>query len=55
MGQTPARVNYRFVLSFRTEEERLKWVATDLHQRSWPGIENTLASTDYTVTLFDSY
>lgn len=55
MGQTPAHVNYRFVLSFRTEEERLKWVATDLHQRSWPDIESTLASTDYTVTLFDSY
>ena len=55
MGKPPARLNYRFVLSFRSEAQRQAWVATDTHQHVWPTLENMLASKDYTVTLFDSY
>jgi heme-degrading monooxygenase HmoA len=54
MGQAPAGVNYRFVLIFQSEELRQKWVATDLHQKAWPTIENTLSTKNYTVLLFDA-
>ena len=53
MGGAPDGVNYRFVLSFQSEEQRKAWVATDTHQKVWPTIENTLKSKDYRVLLFD--
>jgi hypothetical protein len=52
-GSAPAGVNYRFSLTYRSEELRQKWVASTEHQRVWPTIENTLASKNYTVLLFD--
>jgi heme-degrading monooxygenase HmoA len=53
MGTAPAGVNYRFVLTYQSEELRQKWVASDVHQKVWPTIENTLATKNYTVMLFD--
>jgi len=53
MGKAPAGVNYRFVLTFQSEELRQKWVASDVHQTVWPRIENMLSTKDYTVMLFD--
>jgi hypothetical protein len=53
MGKAPAGVNYRFALTFQSEELRQKWVASDVHQRVWPTIENTLSAKDYVVMLFD--
>jgi hypothetical protein len=53
-GKAPAGFNYRFVLTFATEELRQKWVATDTHQKVWPTIENTLANKNYNVLLYDS-
>jgi heme-degrading monooxygenase HmoA len=52
-GEAPAGANYRFVLSFASEELRQKWVASDVHKKVWPTIENTLKSKNYTVLLFD--
>ena len=52
-GQSPAGVNYRFALTFQSEELRQKWVASDVHRRVWPTIENTLSTKNYTVLLFD--
>jgi heme-degrading monooxygenase HmoA len=52
-GSAPAGVNYRFALTFASEELRQKWVASDVHKKVWPTIENTLSSKDYTVLLFD--
>jgi hypothetical protein len=52
-GSPPAGINYRFVLSYQSEELRQKWVASDTHQKVWPTIEKTLRSKDYTVLLFD--
>jgi hypothetical protein len=52
-GSAPAGLNYRFSLSYRSEELRQKWVASPEHQRVWPTIENTLSSKNYTVLLFD--
>jgi hypothetical protein len=53
MGKAPAGVNYRFALTFQSEELRQKWVASDVHQKVWPTIENTLSTKNYTVMLFD--
>ena len=53
MGKAPAGINYRFALTFQSEELRQKWVASDVHQKVWPTIENTLSTKNYTVMLFD--
>src|SRR5436190_23675439 len=53
MGKAPAGLNYRFNLTFKSEELRQKWIASDVHQKVWPTIENTLTTKDYTVLLFD--
>jgi heme-degrading monooxygenase HmoA len=53
MGKAPAGVNYRFALTYQSEELRQKWVASDVHQKVWPTIENTLSTKNYTVMLFD--
>ena len=52
-GNAPAGVNYRFSLTYQSEELRQKWVASPEHKKVWPTIENTLTSKDYTVLLFD--
>jgi heme-degrading monooxygenase HmoA len=52
-GNGPAGVNYRFSLTYRSEELRQKWVASPEHQKVWPTLENTLSSKNYTVLLFD--
>lgn len=52
-GSAPAGLNYRFVLTYESEELRQKWVASETHKRVWPTIEKTLSSTNYTVLLFD--
>ena len=52
-GSAPPGANYRFELTFASEELRKKWVATDTHQEVWPTIEKTLKSKDYIVLLYD--
>jgi heme-degrading monooxygenase HmoA len=52
-GNAPAGLNYRFVLTFTSEDLRQKWVASETHKKVWPTIEKTLSSTNYTVLLFD--
>jgi hypothetical protein len=53
MGAAPAGLNYRFALTYQSEELRQKWVASPVHQKVWPTIENTLTTKNYTVLLFD--
>jgi hypothetical protein len=53
-GSAPAGMNYRFQLTYESEEMRQKWVASDIHKKAWPTIEKTLSSKNYTVLLFDS-
>lgn len=55
MGKPPAGVNYRFALTFQSEELRQKWIKTDVHQQVWPPIEEMLTTKDYSVHLFDAY
>lgn len=46
-------VNYRFQLTFESEEARQKWIASPTHKRVWPLIENTVLNRDYLVLLTD--
>ena len=52
-GSAPAGLNYRFCLTYQSEELRQEWVASAEHKRVWPTIENSLSSKNYTVLLFD--
>jgi hypothetical protein len=49
----PAGVNYRFQLTYESEELRQIWIASPEHQAVWPGIENTLIDKNFHVSLFD--
>jgi heme-degrading monooxygenase HmoA len=53
VGTAPAGINYRFVIIYESEELRQKWVASDIHQDVWGGMEKMLSVADYTVILFD--
>ncbi len=53
-GAPPSGVNYRFQLTYESEELRQKWVASETHQKVWPTFGNTLNSKNYVVLLFDS-
>jgi hypothetical protein len=50
----PANVNYRFQLTYKSEEHRQRWIASEVHQKMWPLIENTVANKDFLVLLTDS-
>lgn len=52
-GTPPPGMNYRFILTYESEELRRQWVASETHKKVWPTIEKTLTSTNYTVLLFD--
>src|SRR5829696_1197321 len=41
-GKAAPGVNYRFALTFASEELRQKWIKADIHQKVWPTLENTL-------------
>jgi antibiotic biosynthesis monooxygenase (ABM) superfamily enzyme len=54
-GSAPPTINYRFQLTYESEEARQKWIHSDIHQKVWPTIENTLSNkSNYPVLLFDS-
>jgi heme-degrading monooxygenase HmoA len=52
-GTGPEGANYRFVLTFASEELRKQWIATATHKKVWPPVENTLKTKNYTVLLYD--
>ena len=52
-GKAPAGLNYRFILTYQSEELRQKWIASDIHQKVWGMIESTMRNKDYAVLLFD--
>ena len=54
-GSAPAAINYRFQLTYESEELRQKWIHSDIHQKVWRTVENTLSNqANYPVLLFDS-
>jgi heme-degrading monooxygenase HmoA len=44
LKSTPEADRYRLVIEFQSEELRLNWVATGLHQQVWPRMEAHCAS-----------
>lgn len=53
-GSAPPSINYRFQLTYESEEARQKWIHSEIHQKAWPTVENTLSNkSDYPVLLFD--
>ena len=53
VGSAPAGINYRFSITFTTEELRLKWVASEPHQEVWGGLETFLTRREYDFLLFE--
>lgn len=54
-GPPPAAtINYRFQLTYQSEEKRQLWIASEIHGKVWPLIENTLTDKGYLVLLTDS-
>lgn len=53
VGSAPAGVNYRFSITFASEDLRLKWVASDPHQEVWGTLETFLTRHDYDFLLFE--
>lgn len=49
-----AGINYRFQLTYESEAQRQVWIKSDIHQKNWPLIENTVLNKDYLVLLTDS-
>ncbi len=52
-GKAPAGCPYRLVISFQTEEQRLKWVASDAHQKAWGTVEGCLVGDKFNALLYD--
>ena len=50
----PENIKYRFQLTYESEEKRQLWIASEVHSRVWPLIENTLSDKEYLVLLTDS-
>lgn len=53
VGTAPAGINYRFTITYESEELRQKWIASEIHQEVWGEMEKMLSTPDYTVLLFD--
>ena len=54
VGTAPAGINYRFAITYESEELRQKWVASEIHIEVWGAMERMLSSSTYTVLLFDA-
>lgn len=53
LGHAPANMNYRFSITFTTEDLRQKWVHSDIHQQVWPTLQTFMTSTDFDFLLFE--
>jgi len=54
-GPAPASsINYRFQLTYESEEKRQEWIASEVHQRVWSLVEDTVVNKSYLVLLTDS-
>jgi hypothetical protein len=53
VGTPPEGINYRFAITYESEELRQKWVSSDIHQEVWGSMEKMLSIPEYTVILFE--
>jgi hypothetical protein len=54
VGTPPPGINYRFAITYESEELRQKWVASAIHVDVWGAMEGMLSSSTYTVLQFDA-
>jgi hypothetical protein len=52
-GPPEKGINYRFQLTYESEEARQKWISSSIHKRLWPLIDNTVVNRNYPVLLTD--
>lgn len=53
VGSVPVGLNYRFSITYETEELRQKWVASDVHTDVWEMLERYFSSRNYNFLLFE--
>ena len=53
-GQAPAGLNYRFSITYESEELRMAWVQSEVHQVVWPTLQSYLTSDNFDLLLFDA-
>jgi hypothetical protein len=53
-GKGRGEFGYRLLISFDTDENRRRWVATEVHQKAWHEIEKTLKPGHALVVLYDA-
>ena len=51
-GQAPRALNYRFAITYESEELRTAWVRSDVHQVVWPALQAYLMSDNFDFLLF---
>ena len=52
-GKAPAGMNYRFSITYESEDLRMAWVRSDVHQEVWPALQAYLTSDNFDFLLFD--
>ena len=54
-GPVPAPgINYRFQLTYESEEKRQKWIHSAIHKHVWPLVDQTVVNRGYLTLLTDS-
>jgi hypothetical protein len=53
LGSAPAAMNYRFSITYESEDLRQQWINSDQHQVVWPTLQSFLTSTTFDFLLFD--
>ena len=46
-------MNYRFSITYESEDLRMAWVRSDVHQVVWPTLQAYLTSDNFDFLLFD--
>ncbi len=52
-GRAPAGMNYRFSITYESEDLRMAWVRSDVHQDVWPTLQTFTTSDQFDLLLFD--
>ena len=53
-GQAPAGLTHRFSITYTSEDLRMAWVRSDVHQVVWPKFRSYLTSDKFDFLLFDA-
>ena len=53
LGNAPPGMNYRFSITYESEDLRQKWIHSDEHQVVWPTLQSFLTSSDLDFLLFE--